>query len=100
MTLRHVVMMKMDAASAHERTEHATRLAAALRALPPHIEQILALEVGVNTLENPGNWDLALTVDVADEHALELYRNHPEHLKVLQLIQELVADRCAVDHPA
>lgn len=98
MTLRHVVMMKMDAASALERSEKAETLAVALRALRPHIEQVVALSVGLNIVENPGNWDLALTVDVEDEEALEVYRHHPEHLKVAKLIQELVVDRCAVDY--
>ncbi|MEO7348752.1 MAG: Dabb family protein [Terrimesophilobacter sp.] len=98
MTLRHVVVMKMGAASARERTESAATLAAALEALPPHIAQILALTVGLNMIENPGNWDLALTVDVADEEALEVYRHHPEHLKVAKLIQETVGERCAVDY--
>ena len=98
MILRHVVMMKMVAASAEERTERAVLLAAELEALPSKVDQILALSVGVNTLENPGNWDLVLTVDVADAAALEAYRTHPEHLKVLKLIQQIVADRCAVDY--
>lgn len=98
MTLRHVVLMKMAATTAAERAEHAARLAAALEALPQHIEQIIRLEAGVNSLESAGNWDLALTVDVADEAALEVYRNHPEHLKVAELIRELAAERCAVDY--
>ena len=98
MTLRHVVMMKMAGDSLEERNERAALLAGELEALPPHIEQILALTVGMNTIVSPGNWDLLLTVDVADETALEAYRTHPEHLKVAQLIQQIVADRCAVDH--
>lgn len=97
MVLRHVVLMKVGASSPVERNERALRLAGALNALPPHIEQIQSLSVGLNTLERPGNWDLALTVDVADEEALEVYRNHPEHKTVLLLIEELVEDRCAVD---
>lgn len=98
MILRHVVMMKMSANSREERDERAARLTAELEALEPQVEQILALSVGVNTLESPGNWDLALTVDVEDEAALETYRQHPEHIKVAAIIQELVADRCAVDY--
>lgn len=97
MTLRHVVMFKIDASTASERTERAATLAAALEALPPHIKQIRSLSVGVNSLDLPGNWDLLLTVDVADESALDEYRDHPEHVKVMQLIAQTVAERCAVD---
>jgi hypothetical protein len=87
----------MDAETDAERNARAGRIRDALTALPPHIPQIIRLEVGANSIVRPGNWDLALTVDVADAVALELYRGHPEHQKVLQLINELVADRCAVD---
>lgn len=98
MTLRHVVMMKMAADTSEESAERAALLAGELEDLPPKVEQIVALSVGLNTLENPGNWDLVLTVDVADEAALDGYRNHPEHLKVAELIQQIVAERCAVDY--
>lgn len=98
MTLRHIVLMKMSATNPDERRERTETLASALRELPPHIEQILALSVGMNVLERTGNWDLALTVDVADEDALEVYRNHPEHLKVLHLINDTVAERAAADY--
>ena len=100
MILRHVVLMRMAANSPEERSERAALLAAKLEALPPHIGQIIALTVGLNILDNPGNWDLALTVDVADEAALDAYRTHPEHLKVVQLINEIVVERCAVDYRA
>lgn len=97
--LRHIVLLRMNAATEAERASQAGRLSDALNALPPHIEQIRALSVGRNILENPGNWDLALTVDVDDEAGLDAYRKHPEHLKVIELINETVADRCAVDFP-
>ena len=98
MTLRHIVLMKMDAVSPEERATRTAKLAAALEALAPHIEQIISLTVGINVLESPSNWDLALTVDVADEAALQVYRSHPEHVKVAELIQKFVAERCAVDY--
>lgn len=97
MTLRHIVMFKMNAETEHERDAQAARLVAALEALPPNIQQIRALSVGVNTVHRPGNWDVVLTVDVDDEAALELYRNHPDHVTVMQLVAQTVAERCAVD---
>lgn len=90
-------MMRIAGDSSEQRAERTALLAAELEALPPKIEQIVALSVGVNSLDLPGNWDLVLTVDVADEEALNSYRTHPEHLKVVALMQHGVADRCAVD---
>lgn len=95
--LRHVVLMRMNAATDKGRARQADRLSHALTALPPQIEEIRALSVGLNILENPGNWDVALTVDLDDETSLAAYRRHPEHLKVMELISHLVGERCAVD---
>ncbi len=95
--LRHIVLLRMNATSDAEREASIARLTEALTSLPTHIDQIRVLTVGANVVVRPGNWDLALTVDVDDASALEEYRGHPEHQKVLALINELVADRCAVD---
>jgi Stress responsive A/B Barrel Domain len=95
--LRHIVLMQMGAETDAERAADVARLCDALLALPAHISQIRELSVGTNVVERPGNWDLALTVDLDDAVALEEYRGHPEHVKVLQLIEQIVADRCAVD---
>ncbi len=95
--LRHIVLFRMKATADAERASSVERLSGALLALPAHIGEIRALSVGANILERPGNWDLALTVDVDDLDALEVYRLHPEHKKVLALVDELAAERCAVD---
>lgn len=98
--LRHIVLMKIDADSDEVREAGSARLSAALAALPAHIPEIRALTVSANVVVRPGNWDLALTVDLDDAEALEVYREHPEHQKVVELINELVAERSAVDFPA
>lgn len=95
--LRHIVLLRMKATSDAERETSISRLSEALASLPALIGQVRELTVGSNVVVRPGNWDLALTVDVDDASALEEYRGHPEHQKVLGLINELVADRCAVD---
>lgn len=97
--LRHTVLLRIDAADAAVRSERSQRLIAALESLPPHIPQIRALAVNANVIEREGNWDLALVVDVDDADALEVYRSHPEHQKVLTLISEVTSNRCAVDFP-
>jgi len=95
--LRHIVLLRMNATTSAERASSVARISGALAALPAQINQIRDLSVGTNVVDRPGNWDLALTVDLDDAVALEEYREHPEHHKVLELINQLVADRCAVD---
>ncbi len=95
--LRHIVLMRLDAETEEARQARSARLSAALAALPDVIPEIRSLTVNANVLSRPGNWDLALTVDVDDAADLDVYREHPEHRKVLALIEEVVADRSAVD---
>ena len=95
--LRHIVLMRLDAETDEVRLVRSAQLAAALAALPDRIPEIRSLTVNENVLNRPGNWDLALTVDVDDEAGLQVYREHPEHRKVLALIEEIVAERSAVD---
>ena len=89
--------MRMNADSSRERAARAAELSAALTGLVGKIEQIRSLAVERNVIERPGNWDVALIVDFDTADDLEVYRAHPDHLKVIELINELVADRCAVD---
>lgn len=95
--LRHVVLMRLDAETDEVRQSRSAQLSAALAALPDLIPEIRSLTVNANVVTRPGNWDLALTVDLDDAADLEVYRQHPEHQKVLALIEEIVADRSAVD---
>lgn len=95
--LRHIVLMKVDADSDEVRLAGSAQLSAALAALPAHIPEIRGLTVNANVVSGRGNWDLALIVDVDDATDLEVYRGHPEHQKVVELINQLVAERSAVD---
>ena len=90
--------MKMGAEAEVQRSDELAKLKEALEALPGSIPQILGMRVGVNSVFRPGNWDLALEVEFADADCLEVYRVHPEHQKVLGMIDRVVADRCAVDY--
>lgn len=95
--LRHIVLMRLDADTDELREARSAQLSAALAALPDLVPEIRSLQVNANVVTRPGNWDLALTVDLDDAADLEVYRRHPEHQKVLALIEEIVADRSAVD---
>ena len=95
--LRHVVSMKMGGATTTERADNAAQLTAALNGLVGRIDQIRSLQVAPNVVERPGNWDLVLVVDLDNAVDLELYREHPAHVAVLELITRVVAERCAID---
>ena len=88
--IRHVVSLRLAADTAAVREDHSARLIAALQALPAQIPEILGYQIGKN-------WDLVLIADYADADALSAYSAHPAHQKVLAYINEVVAERVAVD---
>lgn len=97
--LRHIVSMKLAGGTADGRAKNAADLTEALNNLVGQVDQIRALTVASNIVARPGNWDLILIVDLDNAVDLELYREHPEHVKVAELIARVVAERCAVDFP-
>ncbi|MEO6941957.1 MAG: Dabb family protein, partial [Terrimesophilobacter sp.] len=64
--LRHIVLLRVDATDQNIRSDRSRQLIDALEALPQHITEIRALSVNANVVVRPGNWDLALVVDVDD----------------------------------
>ena len=95
--IRHVVSLRLAADTAAVREDHSARLIAALQALPAQIPEILGYQIGKNSLAAGKNWDLVLIADYADADALSAYSAHPAHQKVLAYINEVVAERVAVD---
>lgn len=91
--LKHVLMFRLK-----DKTKGAQEIKAALEALPQAIPEILAYEVGINVSQSPAASDLFLYSEFEDEAALERYRRHPEHQKVLKLIEEFCSEKTVVDY--
>ena len=95
--LRHVVSWKLAAEDQPTKLEHSSTIAAALQGLVSEIPEIQSLTVGSNVTSTPGNWDVILVADYADEDALQTYIDHPEHQRVAAMVRTLVAERSTVD---
>ncbi|MDY4187207.1 MAG: Dabb family protein [Candidatus Borkfalkiaceae bacterium] len=90
--LVHVVMWKFKKGE-EEKTDV---FLAGLKSLKGIIPQIVDMEVGKNV--NPKNEFGAVLVSKFNSAAdLEIYKNHPEHIKVSALCKEIRTDRQAVD---
>lgn len=73
-------------------------LLARLRGLPATVPGIEALQCGWNfSPERAHGFDLALRVRLSDRDALSAYRSHPDHRRVLTVIEERCADILALD---
>ena len=89
--IRHIVVFSVAAGQ----DEELAGLVDDLEALPGQIDVIEALAVGRPINDSP--FDCALTVDLADEDALEAYRGHPAHQPVLERLRAIAADVVVAD---
>lgn len=95
--INHVVLFKMKDFPADEKREKMEQIKSALEALKDKIQELKYLEVGLNYETPSKSFDLCLISHFDDLAALEIYRVHPEHLKVFELIKETTEARSAVD---
>ena len=97
--VRHVVMWRLaDEAAGAAKKHNAARIKEGLEALAGQIEGLVDLEVGINAIELPGNYDIVLIADFQDQAALERYQVHPEHVKVPDCIKQVWLERLAADY--
>lgn len=96
--INHVVLFKFKAYSPAEKQEKLNHLKTALLGLKGKIEQLQQIEVGLNYELNSKSYDLCLLSHFENETDLDIYRVHPEHLKVLELVKEYTDLRAAVDY--
>jgi hypothetical protein len=97
--LKHIVFIKLKGnypAEEKERILH--RLKDMLNTLPTAIDAISQMETGLNFSTRAAAFDLALTVTLNDEDALNEYRVHPEHKKVLDYMGSLELETAVVDY--
>lgn len=93
--LRHIVMMKFNEKGKAENA--AARIEGMLYGLLKTVGPLKKMEVGISDFEN-NIFGLVLTADFEDEAGLNIYRAHPEHVKILDYIKEVVEQLAAVDY--
>ncbi len=95
--LNHVVLFKLKDYPKAEKQEVLNKIKTALEGLRGKIKECKYLEVGTNYELQSKSYDLCLISHFENEADLDVYRVHPEHLKVLELIKESTEARAAVD---
>jgi hypothetical protein len=92
--LTHIVIWKYrEDVSQGEREEHV----ALLRGLPALIPEVETFAVGFDVLSLPRSYDTGLVATFRDRAALEIYTEHPEHVKVATLGRKLSEHVASVD---
>jgi hypothetical protein len=97
--INHTVLFKMRAFdSPTAKKEAVERLTAALLNLKNEIPELKHIEVNSHyTLDAP-SFDICLITHFDSIADLDVYRVHPEHMKVIDLVKELTTERAAVDY--
>jgi hypothetical protein len=74
------------------------QIADALLDLKSKIAELKLIEVGENFELNTSTFDISLITRFDSVEGFEIYRDHPEHQKVVKLVRANTVDRAAVDY--
>jgi len=97
--IRHIVFFKFkESAEGKTRAENMEQVRSLLLDLPPVIEQIKSMEVGVDVLRGDTSYDMALVADFDSLEALAQYTVHPRHKAVSDYVAKVREARAAVDY--
>ncbi len=97
--IRHVVLWKLkEQAEGRSKVENAKLIKVQLEALPGLVPGIRRLVVGMDVLKEGSSWDLCLIAEFDDLEALKRYQDHPEHMRVAELVVRTRDQRAVVDY--
>ena len=96
--INHVVLFKLKEYSPKEKQEVLKELKTLLEGLQEKIIEVEYIEVGINYELNAKSYDIVLLSHFKTIADLDAYRVHPEHLKVVNRINETTISRAAVDY--
>ena len=96
--IKHIVMWRLKEEDPAEKLEIAKELKKRLENLKNVIPEIVQIEAGINFNQAEVAFDVVLYSMFVTEKELTDYQNHPEHVKVVEYVKEIVSDRCVVDY--
>ena len=97
--IKHIVMFRLkESALGRSKNENLQELKILLESLQEKIPVVKCLEVGINMGKSASASDIALYSEFDDMKALENYRIHPEHVKVVDYIDKVCYERRVADY--
>jgi len=97
--IKHIVLIKLRKDQPHQKTnELLGQLKYKLDELPSKIDLIKTYETGINISSSANAFDLVLISTFNSIEDLNIYREHPDHVKVLNYINEVKEDIKVVDY--
>jgi len=77
---------------------HTETLKEKLDELPGRVDVILKFETGLNIAASERAFDLVLVSEFKDENDLNIYKDHPDHQKVVVYLKEVCEETKVVDY--
>jgi hypothetical protein len=98
--IRHIVMWKLkDKAAGASKKKNAEKLKLILEGLRTNIEEIKAVEVGIQVNgDDPDALDVVLICDFETELDFKMYTRNPHHKKAVDFINTVADQRFYVDY--
>ncbi len=97
--VKHIVVWKFkQSAEGASRAENLKKAKAMLEMLKGKIPAIRRFEVGIDVSLTESSFDLVLNSEFADTRALEEYRSHPDHVRVVEFLRKVHEGRIVVDY--
>ena len=97
--IKHIVMWTLkDEAEGAGKAANALKMKELLSALPGLIPVLRHLEVGVDVFAATPACDVILYTAFDTRADLDAYQVHPEHLRVVGFVKQVVATRSVVDY--
>ncbi len=97
--IKHIVMWRFkEEAGGQTKHDNAVKFKELLEGLVGRIEEIVALEVGLNVVNSDTASDVVLYSEFKSMEDLKTYSEHPEHVKVVAFAKSVVSERRAVDY--
>ncbi|KEI98336.1 MULTISPECIES: Dabb family protein [Clostridium] len=99
--IKHIVMWKLkEFAEGKSKLENANIIKINLEDLKHRIDEVKLIEVGVNINNSQQAYDVVLYSEFENLEDLNLYQNHPDHVKVGEFINKVKEDRIVTDYEA
>ena len=98
--ITHIVFFRLlDEAEGKTKAQNAAIIKEGLESLITKVPGLKSIQVGVNIPDAPAtDYDIALTCRFDTWEDLNVYANHPEHLKVAAYIGKCKSSRAACDY--
>ncbi len=97
--IKHIILLKLkEEAFGKSKAENAEMLKREFEGMPAKIKEIRKLEVGINFNPSGDAFDLSLIAEFANRKDLDIYQNHPEHMRIVAIVRQCRDRRIVVDY--